>query len=406
MSRVMSIFDLIASGLTQASWWVVLAWLLVATQLTIFSVTLYLHRSLAHRGVDFHPAIAHVFRFWTWLTTSMIAREWAAIHRKHHAKCETEDDPHSPMHKGIGTVFWCGVELYREARRDRASIDQYGKGCPDDWIERNLYTRWPSMGPTLLLFLLMALFGAKGVAAWAIQMAWIPFWAAGVVNGLGHWWGYRNFETQDTATNLTPWGVWIGGEELHNNHHAFPSSAKFALRKWEFDIGWAAIRGFAALRLAKVLRVAPSLDVRPNINVPDMETLKALLAHRFQAMTDFHRHVVKPALREEARARGEKLGRLLPRKLRRGLVDDGRWLNPEARAQMQRWVANSPRMQQLIEQRARLAAVLDARGQGAAETLARLQQWCAEAEASGSRSLQAFAQRLRGYSLSPEPLAA
>ena len=393
-----SLLDFLEGGLVQLGWIGFAVYLLIATQLTIFSVTLYLHRSLAHRGVDFHPAIAHVFRFWTWLTTAMIAREWAAIHRKHHAKCETEEDPHSPMFKGIGNVFWRGVELYREARMDRASIDQYGKGCPDDWIERKLYTPWATFGPTLLLLVLFALFGLKGVAAWAIQMAWIPFWAAGVVNGLGHWWGYRNFETHDTATNLSPWGVWIGGEELHNNHHAFPSSAKFALRKWEFDIGWAAIKGLQKARLAKVLRVAPSLDVRPNIPMPDMETMKALLAHRFQALTDFHRRVLKPAMREEMEA---ETVRKLPRRLRKGLVDDGRWLSPESRAQMQAWIAASPRVQALIEHRRRLVVVLEARSTNAADSLHRLQEWCREAEASGIRSLQDFASRLRGYALQP-----
>jgi len=237
------------------------------------------------------------------------------------------------------------------------------------------------------------------VAVWAIQMLWIPFWAAGVVNGLGHWWGYRNFETDDTATNLTPWGVWIGGEELHNNHHAFPSSAKFALRKWEFDIGWAVIRGAQALGLAKVLRVAPALDVRPNIPVPDMDTMKALLAHRFQAMTDFKRRVLAPALQEEAAARGTRMRRLLPRKLRHGLADDGRWLQPEARAQMQAWVEQSPRIRALVEARARLAQVLTARSNDAAERLHQLQAWCHEAEASGIRALQDYAARLKGYSL-------
>ena len=393
-----SLLDFLSGGLVQIGWIGIAVYLLIATQLTIFSVTLYLHRSLAHRGVDFHPAIAHVFRFWTWLTTSMIAREWAAIHRKHHAKCETEEDPHSPMFKGIGNVFWRGVELYREARADRASIDQYGKGCPDDWIERKLYTRWATLGPTVLLFIMFALFGFKGVAAWAIQMAWIPFWAAGVVNGLGHWWGYRNFETSDTATNLSPWGVWIGGEELHNNHHAFPSSAKFALRKWEFDIGWAAIKTLEKFGLAKVLRVAPSLDIRPNIPMPDMETMKALLAHRFQAMTDFHRRVLKPAMREEIEA---ETVQKLPRRLRKGLVDDGRWLTPESRAQLQAWIEASPRVQALVEHRRRLAAVLEARSANATDSLHRLQEWCREAEASGIRSLQEFAGRLRGYALQP-----
>ncbi|BCT92166.1 fatty acid desaturase [Lysobacter helvus] len=386
--------EFLAGGLVQTGWvgWVV--YLLVATQLTIFSVTLYLHRSQAHRGVDFHPVLAHFFRFWTWITTSMITKEWAAIHRKHHAKCETEEDPHSPMHKGIKTVFWRGVELYREARNDRESIEKYGKGCPEDWIERKVYTPHATMGPTLLLFISFALFGLPGIAIWAIQMLWIPFWAAGVVNGLGHWWGYRNFETSDTATNLTPWGVWIGGEELHNNHHAFPSSAKFALRKFEFDIGWAVIKMFEAVGMAKVLRVAPTLDVRPNIPVPDGETIKALLAHRFQAMTDFQRNVLKPALREEAAAAAE-----LPRPVRKGLSDDGRWLKPEARKQLHDWVAQRPRIRALVEHRARLAAVLEARGNDAAATLQNLQAWCREAEASGIRALQDFSARLKGYQL-------
>lgn len=394
-----SLLDFLAAGLLQFGPWQLALVLLVATQLTIFSVTLYLHRSQAHRGVDFHPVIAHFFRFWTWLTTSMITREWVAIHRKHHAKCETEEDPHSPMHKGIGTVFWRGVELYREARGMRADIEQYGKGTPADWIERRLYTPLATLGPVVLLVVQFTLFGAWGVAMWAIQMAWIPFWAAGVVNGLGHWWGYRNFETTDTATNLTPWALWIGGEELHNNHHAFPSSAKFALRRWEFDIGWTVIKGLEKVGLAKVLRVAPSLDVRPNINVPDTDTVKALLAHRFQAMTDYQRKVLKPALREEARLAGEKMRALLPRKLRKGLADDGRWLSPESRAQLEQWVEQRPRIQTLIEYRARLRAVLETRGHDASERLRQLQAWCQEAEASGIRALQEYSARLKGYAL-------
>ena len=394
-----SLLDFFAGGVLQPGWGAVALYVLIATQLTIFSVTLYLHRSQAHRGVDFHPVIAHVFRFWNWLSTSMIVREWVAIHRKHHAKCETEEDPHSPMVKGIGHVFWRGVELYREARTDRASIEQYGKGTPEDWIERRVYTPMATFGPTLLLIVLFALFGFKGVAAWAVQMFWIPFWAAGVVNGLGHWWGYRNFETTDTATNLSPWGVWIGGEDLHNNHHAFPSSAKFALRKWEFDIGWAVIKSLEKLGLAKVLRVAPSLDVRPNIPVPDMLTMKALLAHRFQAMTDFQRTVLKPALREEAAARGAKVRKLMPRKLRKGLADDGRWLPPDAREQLHQWIEQSPRIQTLVEYRRKLAAVLEARSNNAADSLHNLQVWCREAEASGIRVLQEYSARLKGYSL-------
>ncbi len=392
--------DWLVGGFTGASWSTVAIYFLIATQLTIFSVTLYLHRSQAHRAVDFHPALAHLFRLWTWLTTAMITREWAAIHRKHHAKCETEEDPHSPQFKGIGTVMWRGVELYRDARAQRGDIEKYGKGCPDDWIERKLYSRYATLGPTLMLFICVGLFGAKGLAAWALQMAWIPIWAAGVINGLGHWWGYRNFETSDTATNLSPWGIWVGGEELHNNHHAFPSSAKFALRRWEVDIGWAAICGLQKLGLAKVLRVAPSLDVRPNIQMPDGETMKALLAHRFQAMTDYYRQVMLPALREEASQAGDSL-RSLPRRLRRGLADDGRWLDAEARAKLQAFIARKPKLATLVEYRARLAAVLEERSTDANASMQRLQDWCREAEASGVRALQDFAARLRGYTLVP-----
>ena len=396
-----SLSDFLVGGALQLGWGSMLVYLLVATQITIFTVTLYLHRSQAHRAVDFHPVLAHFFRFWCWLTTSMITKEWAAIHRKHHAKCETEEDPHSPQFKGIDTVMWRGVELYRDARGQREDIEKYGKGCPDDWIERHLYTPYATFGPTLLLFISFALFGFKGIAVWAIQMAWIPFWAAGVVNGLGHWWGYRNFETTDTATNLTPWGVWIGGEELHNNHHAFPSSAKFALRKWEFDIGWAAIKTLEALRLAKVLRVAPTLDVRPNIAMPDGETLKALLAIRFQAMTDYYRTVTLPALREEAAAMNAKARHLLPSKLRRALADDGRWLDAEKKARLQAFLAERPKLATIAEYRARLAQVLDERSNDAKATLARLHAWCQEAEASGIASLQQFSARMKGYALAP-----
>jgi stearoyl-CoA desaturase (delta-9 desaturase) len=394
-----TLINFLTGGVVGLGWWGMGLVLLVFTQLTIFAVTLYLHRSQAHRGVDFHPVIAHFFRFWTWLTTSMITKEWVAIHRKHHAKVETDEDPHSPVTKGIGTVFWRGVELYREARGMRADIEQYGRGAPEDWIERHLYTPHANLGPVALLAVNLVLFGLPGVALWAIQMAWIPFWAAGVVNGLGHWWGYRNFESADTSTNLTPWAFWIGGEELHNNHHAFPSSARFSMRRWEFDIGWAAIRGLQAVGLAKVLRVAPSMDVRPNIAVPDAETLKALLSHRFQAMTDYQRNVFVPALREEAAFAGAKLRKLLPRRMRRGLVNDGRWLKPDCRAELSSWVEQRPRIRVLVEHRARLAALLEARGNDAAERLKLLQAWCHEAEASGIAALQNYAARLKGYAL-------
>ena len=394
------VFDFFNHGLTHASTLAKVVYFFIVTQLTIFSVTLYLHRSQAHRGVDFHPVLAHFFRFWAWVSTGMITKEWVAIHRKHHAKCETEEDPHSPKIYGINKVLLQGVDLYRIESTKPETMEKYGKGTPDDWMERNIYSRSAYAGPTITFIVNIALFGIWGVAISALQMIWIPFWAAGVVNGLGHWWGYRNFETSDMATNLTPWGFFIGGEELHNNHHAFPSSAKFALRKFEFDIGWAVIRGFETLGLAKVLRVAPSLDVRPNMALPDTETLKALLSHRFQVMTDYFKDVIAPTLREEAAHAGQNI-KSLPRALRKALANGGRWLDEHSRERLQEIVKQRPLLATVCEFRVRLAGVLE-RGNGSAEAMmANLQQWCHEAEASGIRTLQDFAARLRGYSLAP-----
>lgn len=388
----------LARGLTQASWATWIVYFILATQLTILSVTLYLHRSQAHRGVDFHPVIAHVFRLWAWLSTAMVTQQWVAVHRKHHAKCETEEDPHSPVTHGIDKVLWDGVSLYQVACQNASEIERYGRGTPNDWLERHVYAAHPSLGPTLLLFISFALFGAVGIAIWALQMAWIPFWAAGVINGLGHWWGYRNFETSDTSTNLTPWGLIVGGEELHNNHHAFPSSAKFALRRFEFDIGWAVIRTLQAVGLAKVLRVAPSLDVRPNVAIPDSDTIKALISHRFHVMSDYFRGVIAPTLREEASATGAKL-KSLPRKFRRALGNGGRWLDADAREHLGQWISQRPTMAVVMDYRRRLHEVLEDRnGESMLESL---RHWCSEAEASGIRALQDFSTRLKGYHLSP-----
>jgi stearoyl-CoA desaturase (Delta-9 desaturase) len=395
-----TLYSWLTSGLVGNDPWLLLVVFAVMAQLTILSVTLYLHRSQAHRGVDMHPLVTHPMRLWLWLTTAMVTREWVAIHRKHHARCETEEDPHSPQVYGIHTVLFRGVDLYRKACTDSATMDKYGAGTPDDWVERNVYARMPSMGPTLLLFIEIALFGVIGITFWALQMLVIPVLAAGVVNGLGHWWGYRNFETDDTATNLTPWALVIGGEELHNNHHAFPSSARFALRRFEFDIGWAVLRMLERVGLAKVRRVAPQLDVRPNIPLPDGDTLKAVLVHRFQVMSDYFRGVIMPTVREEAQAAGDNL-RSLPRRLRRGLVNGGRWLDAEHRERLSAYIAERPKLATVFEYRQRLRAIYDRTGQGSDAMLEALRQWCAEAEASGIRALEEFAARLKGYALVP-----
>ncbi|HEY0179924.1 MAG TPA: fatty acid desaturase [Dokdonella sp.] len=390
-----------ARGLTQASWGVWIAYFLIVTQLTILSVTLYLHRCQAHRGVDFHPLLAHLFRFWTWFSTGMVTKEWVAVHRKHHAKCETEEDPHSPVVYGINRVLWDGVALYRDESLNAATLTKYGVGTPNDLIERRVYSRFPYAGISLMLVLNFALFGVVGIAIWALQMVWIPFWAAGVVNGLGHWWGYRNFESADTSTNLSPWGLLIGGEELHNNHHAFPSSARFALRRFEFDIGWALIRLFESVRLAKVLRVAPSLDLRPNVHLPDTDTVKAVLAHRFHVMSDYFRGVIAPTLREEAAHAGAGI-KALPRRMRRALGNGGRWLDASSRERLAAFVEKRPTLRTVCEFRARLAALTERNNRNAEGMVDALRQWCHEAEATGIRALAEFARRLKGYRLAGE----
>jgi len=386
----------LVAGLTQASWWQVLLVFLVAGQLTMMSTTLYLHRSATHRGVDLHPIVSHFLRFWNWLTTAMVTKEWVAIHRKHHARCETAEDPHSPRFQGINTVLWRGVELYQESAKDKAMLEQYGKGTPDDWLERHFYAGRQNLGITLLAITEIALFGLPGVAMWALQMILMPFWAAGVINGLGHWWGYRNFDTADTATNLSPWGLIIGGEELHNNHHAFPSSAKFALRRFEFDIGWAVLWTLAKLRLATILRTAPKLNVRPNIQAPDTETLKAMMVHRWQVATDYFATVLKPHLKTEAEA--------LPRRLRRALRSEGRWLDDSRRERMQAYVAARPQLAQLLEHRRRLLAIYEIKSADAAAKMEALRAWCREAEASGIAALEQFSARLKGYALVSAPI--
>ncbi|AVP96586.1 acyl-CoA desaturase [Ahniella affigens] len=397
----MSILDFLAHGLTGSPTWLVIAYFFAVTQLTIFGTTLFLHRSAAHRSVEFHPLIAHVFRFWTWLTTAMVTRDWVAIHRKHHARVETEEDPHSPVAHGIWKVVFHGVTLYQEAKKDREMIMQFSQGLEDDFIERKLYAAHPNWGPSLMFFINLALFGFIGVAIWAFQMLWIPVMAAGVVNGLGHWWGYRNFETDDRSTNLTPWAFFIGGEELHNNHHAYPSSAKFQLRRYEWDIGWSVISLLRRLGLAKVLRIAPTLHVRPNIQLPDAETLKAAMTVRFELSKRYFREVIRPTLHDELAA-AKRAGIRLSGRLRRGIASDGRWLSNEQREAMETWLATRPSLATLVEHRRRLNEILARTSKNAEERLEALRAWCSEAEASGSRALAQFAADLRGWSLAPQ----
>lgn len=386
------VFSFLDGGLTGVAWPWMVFYYVVAGQLTILAVTLYLHRHQTHRGVDLHPVVAHWFRFWLWLTTGMITREWVAVHRKHHARCETDEDPHSPQVHGIGKVFWHGVALYTDAARDRAMVRKFGQGTPDDWLERHLYTPLSWLGPTLLLVLLLCLFGVAGIAVWALQMLVIPVLAAGLVNGLGHWWGYRNFDTDDRSHNLVPWGILIGGEELHNNHHAFPSSARFSLRRGEFDLGWVILCGLQKLGLARILRVAPALASVP-AEQADHDTVRALLAHRFHIMSEYFRVVIAPVVRDEAERAGASVRRWR-RQAARALAFQNR-----LRGADQHWFARRPTLATVWEFRQRLRDLYERRGLCQERLLAAVQEWCRDAEATGIRALQQFAGRLKGYRL-------
>ena len=293
--------SLASHGLVDLPWWGYVAVTLILTHVTIAAVTIFLHRSQAHRALDLHPIVGHFFRFWLWLTTGMVTKEWVAIHRKHHAKVETPDDPHSPQTRGIETVFWKGTELYRAESNNLETIEKYGHGTPDDWIERNLYTRFSWQGVGLMLAVNLVLFGPIGATIWAIQMMWIPVTAAGIINGIGHYWGYRNFACADASTNIVPWGIVIGGEELHNNHHAYGTSAKLSSQWYEFDIGWMYIRILSALKLATVRKVAPQLKLDPAKAAPDLATLQAVITHRYHVATSYARSL-EGRLRRRTRA--------------------------------------------------------------------------------------------------------
>jgi len=388
------------NGLLDMSVWQLIAITLVLTHVTIVSVTVYLHRYSAHRSLELHPALKHFFRFWLWLTTSMNTREWTAIHRKNHAKCETPDDPHSPVHKGLGTVLRKGAELYMEEAKNEETLRIYGKNCPDDWIERNLYSRFPIAGVTLMALIDLALFGVLGITVWAVQMMWIPVLAAGVINGLGHALGYRNFECRDAATNILPWGILIGGEELHNNHHTYPNSAKLSVKKWEFDMGWLWIRLFSLVGLAEVRRTAPIAHRVEGKQTLDMDTAMAILNNRFQIMAQYRKLVIKPAVRSEL-ARMDESVRHLFRRAKRLLSRETSLLDDRHQARIQTMLEHSQALKVIYEKRLALQQIWGRTSANSHEMLQALKDWCNQAEESGIKALQEFADSLRTYSLRP-----
>ena len=397
------ILDFISGGLLQLSWWQVVLVTLVLTHITIAAVTIYLHRSQAHRGLDLHPAVAHFFRFWLWMTTGMVTREWVAIHRKHHAKCERDGDPHSPMIYGIEKVLWKGAELYRDEAKNDETIKRFSHGTPSDWIEQNLYSRRTTLGITIMLAIDLLLFGALGLTVWAVQMAWIPFWAAGVVNGLGHYIGYRNFSSPDTSTNLFPIGILIGGEELHNNHHAYGTSAKFSNKWFEFDIGWGYIRILQALRLAQVKKVAPKLKLAKTRDESVTEqTLQGVITHRYEIMARYaamlRRSVqgeIKRLTQSEDSLSHEQRQLLQKAESRLGQADLA--LNPQEQQELDHALSQNIVLAKLVHMREELYRVWTSSTASSEQLLSDLQQWCQHAQQSGIQSLEQFALRLRRY---------
>jgi stearoyl-CoA desaturase (Delta-9 desaturase) len=386
-------------GLLNLSLWGYIVAALALTHVTIASVTIYLHRHQAHRALALHPLASHFFRFWLWLTTGMVTKEWVAVHRKHHAKCETDADPHSPQTWGIWRVLFRGVGLYRAEAEKKETLAVYGRGTPDDWVERHVYSRYKMLGIELTLLTDLVLFGAPGLAIFVVQMIWIPFWAAGVINGVGHYWGYRNFETQDASRNIVPFGVLIGGEEFHNNHHAYASSAKFANKWWELDIGWLYILALEGLGLACVKRVAPRVRFAIGKNAVDLDTLRAVITNRFHVLKLYGRRVVAPVLRGQLgsgfpRAQLPRLKRLLAR-------DDALAADPRSHQWLEAVLQRHPTLQTVLDFKRELKALWGPSGKSDSDLLRRLQVWCAEAEASGIAALRDFARQLQAYTAQP-----
>ncbi|MFM1908831.1 MAG: hypothetical protein RLZZ591_2508 [Pseudomonadota bacterium] len=385
----------LAHGTWHLTWWQIVLFALALTHVTMISVTIFLHRHQAHRSLDLHPIASHFFRFWLWLTTGQVTKEWAAVHRKHHAKCEQPDDPHSPHVYGIKKVLTQGAELYRIESKNMETMARYGHGTPDDWLERNLYTRYSWQGVGLMMIIDLFLFGAAGLAVWALQMAWTPIMAAGIINGAAHYWGYRNFEAPDASTNISPWGIIIAGEELHNNHHTYPTSAKLSVKPYEFDIGWMYISLLSMLGLAKVKKTPPKLafgDIRP---VADEKTLEALIANRYEIMAGYAVGL-RQAVRDEfqaVKARGADAAAV--KAALRWMHRDADKVPAAAVPQLAQARAASPVIDKMVTMREELRSLWLSTSVSRENLTSELQAWCHRAEASGIASLQEFSKRLR-----------
>jgi len=386
---------MIFDGFLDFSPWAYVGITLLFTHITVAAVTIYLHRHQAHRALTLHPIVSHFFRFWLWLTTGMVTREWVAVHRKHHAKCETPDDPHSPQTRGLAKVLFWGLSLYTAECQNSETVATYGKGTPDDRVENNLYARYRYLGLAVMFVIDAMLFGWVGLIIFAVQMLWIPFWAAGVINGIGHYWGYRNFETPDASRNIVPFGLLIGGEELHNNHHAYRQSARLSNKWWEIDLGWLYIRLLESVGLACVKRSAPTTEFLPAKNVVDIETVSAIIRNRFHVLKLYGAQVIRPVLQMEL---GGAHARKQLRRFRKWLTREDMILNAEQRETLDAAMKKSSTLKIVFEFKQRLKALMQP-SVNDTDRLARLQDWCARAEATGIEALHEFARQLRGYSM-------
>lgn len=391
-------------GLLNLSFWGYVIVTLVTTHITVIATTVYLHRCMSHRALDLHPIASHFFRFWLWLTTGTRTLEWVSIHRKHHAKCETPEDPHSPQIVGIRKVFFEGFELYKKESENKDTMERYGHGCPDDWLERNIYTPHHLLGISALCIIDLLLFGVPGITVWAVQMMWIPIFAAGVINGIGHYWGYRNFECPDQARNIVPWSIITAGEELHNNHHTFVTSAKLSVKWWEFDLGWLYIRGLQALGLAKVKRIPPKLIQQRGKPSVDLDTLSAVITNRFHVLAQYTREVILPVWREE-RDKATAAKRVIIKRCKRLLIRADGLLDEISKERIAHLLEGNHALQLTYQYRQKLQAIWNRTTGTQKELLEALQEWCREAEATGISVLRTFALQVRGYTAAKQNLS-
>ncbi|MBT3548965.1 MAG: acyl-CoA desaturase [Gammaproteobacteria bacterium] len=388
--------DIIINGIVEFTWIGYVIYTLIVTHITIVAITLYLHRGVCHSAIEIKPALGHFFRFWLWLTTSMRTADWVAIHRKHHAKVETIDDPHSPAFYGIKNVLLRGADLYHDEKNNAETISKYSQNCPKDWVEEHVYTGRNNQGILILFIGNILLFGVVGIIIWAIQMAWTPIFAAGGINGAGHYWGYRNYDTSDDSTNMAPVGILIGGEELHNNHHAFPTAAKFSLKPWEFDIGWLYIKIFSAIGQINVKRLAPKTVVNDPSETLDSETGYALLRSKLTVITNYTKTVLSPLLKQESMQASNEFKTLLKRS-KPSLVREPHRISNQEIVTLDEIFKKSVALKTAYNLKNKLFDILHSRNLKHESFIETINAWRDEAQNEGIDCLIDFSNSLKGY---------